>query len=59
MEHIHKKKADQIRAKQLSDQADARRHKVKEARRRREERISQKKAELLQTYAREEEATKK
>ena len=42
-----------------SDQADARRHKVREARRRREERLNQKKEELLQTYAKEEEATKK
>lgn len=42
-----------------SDQADARRHKVREARRRREERLNQKKQELLQTYAKEEEATKK
>ena len=39
-----------------SDQAEARRNKVKEARKRREERIAAKKEELLQTFAREDEA---
>lgn len=40
----------------FSDQAEARRNKVKEARKRREERIAAKKEELLQTFAREDEA---
>jgi large subunit ribosomal protein L19e len=44
-----------------SDQAEARRQKVKEARKRRAERINQKKQELHQAYQREDEtaATKK
>ena len=43
----------------LSDQAEARRLKVKEARKRREDRIAAKKAEILKTYAKEDEASKK
>ncbi len=42
-----------------SDQAEARRTKVREARKRREERIQLKKQELLKTYAKEDEASKK
>merc|ERR1711987_30584 len=56
MEFIHKKKAEKARSKMLTDQAEARRSKVKEARKRREERLATKKQELLATYAKEEEA---
>lgn len=56
MEYIHKKKAEKARTKMLNDQAEARRTKVREARKRREERIATKKQELLQTYAKEDEA---
>nr|KAG5690514.1 hypothetical protein BaRGS_008941 [Batillaria attramentaria]KAG5697627.1 hypothetical protein BaRGS_011176 [Batillaria attramentaria] len=59
MEFIHKRKAEKARTKQLNDQAEARRSKVKEARRRREERIAQKKQEMLKTFAKEDEAPKK
>ncbi|XP_044754937.1 60S ribosomal protein L19-like [Coccinella septempunctata] len=45
-EYINKKKVEKKRAKQLDDQGIARRLKVKEARKRREERILQKKASL-------------
>uniref|UniRef100_U5EZC3 Ribosomal protein L19 n=1 Tax=Corethrella appendiculata TaxID=1370023 RepID=U5EZC3_9DIPT len=56
MEHIHKKKAEKARSKMLSDQAEAKRNKVREARKRREERIANKKLELLQNIQKEEEA---
>merc|ERR1739848_780434 len=54
MEFIHKKKAQKARSKMLNDQAEARSTKVKEARKRREERIAVKKQEILATYAKEE-----
>merc|ERR1712121_30155 len=52
----HKKKAEKKRSKELSDQAEARRNKVKAARTRHEERQAQKRAELLQAYAKEDAA---
>merc|ERR1712243_194156 len=58
MEFIHKKKAEKARTKMLADQAEAGRNKVKEARKRREDRISQKKAEMIQAFQKEEESKK-
>merc|ERR1719188_1600042 len=51
-----KKEADLARTKMLADQAEARRTKVKEAKRRREDRQAAKKNEMLEMYAKEDEA---
>lgn len=58
MEFIHKRKAERARSKLLSDQAAARRAKVRAARVRREERIVAKKEEMLANYAKEDAAKK-
>merc|ERR1719357_1108157 len=50
MEHIHRKKAE---TKMLLDQAEARRTKVKDSRKRREERQALKKQEMLAAYEKE------
>jgi large subunit ribosomal protein L19e len=47
MEEIHKRKAEVKRSKQLNDQAEARRQKNRDTRRRREERINNKMNDLL------------
>merc|ERR1711920_54419 len=47
IEHIHKKKAERMRAKQLSDQAEAMRQRKRDARDRREKRLEQRRQDML------------
>ncbi|KAK6013342.1 hypothetical protein OSTOST_21372 [Ostertagia ostertagi] len=56
MEYIFRKKSENKRAKQLADQARARRDKNKEARKRREERQHAKRTELLRKISESERA---
>ena len=58
MEYIFKKKVENTRAKQLADQAQARREKNKEVRKRREERIQTKRIETLRRISEGEKAAK-
>merc|ERR1712121_405445 len=59
IEHIHRKKAEKLRAKQISDQAEARRNKQSEARKRRQECIELKKRQWLESIVKEEAESKK
>nr|CDS33767.1 ribosomal protein L19 [Hymenolepis microstoma] len=47
IDHIHKKKAERVRAKQLNDQAEAMRQRKREAKIRREERLVERRKQLL------------
>ncbi|TPP64897.1 Ribosomal protein L19 [Fasciola gigantica] len=47
IEHIHKKKAERLRAKQLSDQAEAMRQRKRDARVRREKRLEDRKKAII------------
>ncbi|GMR32269.1 hypothetical protein PMAYCL1PPCAC_02464, partial [Pristionchus mayeri] len=59
MEFIFKKKVENARAKQLADQAQARREKNKESRKRREDRVAAKRAETLRRISESDKAAEK
>ena len=59
IEHIHRKKAEKLRSKQIADQIEARRTKVRDARERREQRKVKKRSEWLDMMAKEETESKK
>uniref|UniRef100_A0A915D7F7 Ribosomal protein L19 n=1 Tax=Ditylenchus dipsaci TaxID=166011 RepID=A0A915D7F7_9BILA len=59
MEYIFKKKSENTRSKQLAEQAEARRNKNKETRKRREERLIIKRKELLHKISESEKDPKK
>jgi len=48
IDHIHKKKSERLRAKQLSDQAEAMRQRKKEAKIRREQRLVERRKKILE-----------
>ncbi|KAF7261344.1 hypothetical protein EG68_01395 [Paragonimus skrjabini miyazakii] len=48
IEHIHKKKAERLRAKQLSDQAEAMRQRKRDARQRRDKRKEERKMAMIE-----------
>ncbi|CAL8085836.1 unnamed protein product [Calicophoron daubneyi] len=48
IEHIHKKKAERLRAKQINDQAEAMRQRKRDARNRREKRLEDRKKTMLE-----------
>ncbi|KAH9404383.1 PREDICTED: 60S ribosomal protein L19-like [Rhagoletis zephyria] len=58
MEYIHKKKVEKLRQKQMSDQAEARRQKVRDAKKRREERQALKLQEARAQYLKEDSEAK-
>jgi len=58
MEYIHKKKVEKLRQKQINDQAEARRQKVRDAKKRREERQQTKLQEARAQYQKEDSAEK-
>uniref|UniRef100_A0A0X3PQK7 Ribosomal protein L19 n=1 Tax=Schistocephalus solidus TaxID=70667 RepID=A0A0X3PQK7_SCHSO len=51
IDHIHKKKSERLRSKQLSDQAEAMRQRKREAKVRREQRLVERRKKMLQAVA--------